>query len=179
MADLEKIDDPVWEYVLATKLTMYLPAVREFWQNIETLEVNSTGVYPVTNSLVKSCGIPAGLMYRVTNTPVRSPIKNVQVFPFVPVTYLQLTNIAGGAVRMVSRVCADNKFSLEEFVIVEKSNLPSTYHQGQFVAFVPKEVLSSANLLGKFVYLKHDEMINILQATGVNTSIRQKLIKYV
>ena len=178
MTDIDKLDDPVWEYVLATKLTCYLPAVKEFWDNVENIDVAGTSVYPVTNKIV-SCDIPPGLMYRVTSTPVRSPIKNVQVFPFVPTAYLQLTNVSGGSTRMVSKVCADNKFMLDNFVIIEKSNLPSTFHQGQFVAFIPQDILNATKCIGKYVYLKNEEMVNILLQPGVKTSVKQKLIRYV
>ena len=117
-------------------------------------------------------------MYRVTNTPVRSPIKNVQVFPFVPVSYLQLTNVSGGATRMVSRVCANNGFTIEEFTIIEKSNLPSTYHQGQFVAFVPTRILEDTSQLGKWVYMTRPEMIGLMQDKVVQ-SVKAKVIKYI
>ena len=173
MADIEKYDDPIWEYTLNAKLAQYIPAVRKFWDNIENIEIVGTGVYPM-----KSEDNPPGLMYRVTNTPVRSPIKHVQVFPFVPVAYLNLTNIAGGANRMVSRVCADNKFKIEEFTIIEKSNLPSTYHQGQFVAFVPTQVLNSVKDLGKWVYLTTPEMIALMQEK-VLSSVKCKVVKYI
>lgn len=172
MADIEKYDDPIWEYTLNAKLAQYIPAVRDFWNNIEDIEIVGTGVYPM-----KGDSNPPGLMYRVTNTPVRSPIKNVQVFPFVPVSYLQITNVAGGANRMVSRVCA-NEFMIEEFVIIEKSNLPSTYHQGQFIAFVPKDILNSAKSLGKWVYLTTPEMCALVQGK-VTTPIKNKMIKYI
>ena len=173
MADIEKYDDPIWEYTLNAKLAQYIPAVRDFWNNIEDIEIVGTGVYPM-----KGDSNPPGLMYRVTNTPVRSPIKHVQVFPFVPVTYLNLTNIAGGANRMVSRVCADNRFKIDEFTIIEKSRLPSTYHQGQFIAFVPTQVLNSVKDLGKWVYLTAPEMIALMQ-DKVLQSIKYKVIKYI
>lgn len=173
MADIEKYDDPIWEYTLNAKLAPYIPAVRKFWENIEDIEVVGTGVFPLQDKET-----PSGLMYRVTNTPVRSPIKHIQVFPFVPVTYLNLTNIAGGANRMVSRVCADNKFKIEEFTIIEKSNLPSTYHQGQFVAFVPTQTLNSIQSLGKWVYLTANEMIALMQ-DKVLPSIKYKVVKYI
>lgn len=177
MSNIEMFDDPIWEYVLNTKLQEYMPPVREFWSKITDIHIAGTGVYPINKNTV-SCDVPPGLMYRVTNTPVRSPIKNVQVFPFVPVSYLQITNVAGGASRMVSRVCADNKFKIDEFTIVEKSNLPSTYHQGQFVAFVPTEILESTAALGKWVYLTIDEMIALCQEK-VLPKIKEKLIKYI
>lgn len=171
--DFEKINDPIWEYTLNAKLSVYLPFVRKFWENISDIEITGTGVYPITYD-----GVPNGLYYRVTNTPVRSPIKNVQVFPFVPTSYLNLTNVAGGAVRMVSRVCENNKFIMDEFTIIEKSNLPSTYHQGQFVAFVPTAYLNSAKSLGKWVYLTVNEMSLICQG-AVPHSVKCKLIKYI
>ena len=173
MSDIEKLDDPIWEYVLHTKLVQYIPAVRKFWDNIEDIDVHGTGVYPITGD-----NVPPGLMYRVTNTPVRSPIKGVQVFPFVPTAYLQITNVAGGSLRMVSRVCADDKFKMDEFVIVEKHNLPSTYHQGQFVAFVPERIFNNAQNMGKWVYLTIDEMRKICTA-DVPMSVKGKLIKHI
>lgn len=174
MADIAAFDDPIWEYVLVTKLQAYIPYVRNFWEHISDIVISYTGVYPIKSD---DSDMPPGLMYRVTNTPVRSPIKNVQVFPFVPVSYLQITNVAGGANRMVSRVCA-NGFTIEEFAIIEKSNLPSTYHQGQFIAFVPKDVLAGTQQLGKWVYLTTPEMCSLLQ-DKVSPAIKNKLIKYV
>lgn len=173
MTDLEtnKYDDPIWEYTLNAKLAMYIPKVREFWKNIEDIDVTGTGVYPVPGD-----NVPAGLMYRVTNTPVRSPIKNVQVFPFVPTMYLNFTNVAGGATRMVARVCAGGKFTIDEFTIVEKSNLPSTYHQGQIIAFVPTQVLNEGKALGRWVYLTANELMALAQGTVIN-SIKGKAVR--
>lgn len=175
MTNIEKYDDPIWEYTLNAKLAPYIPAIRKFWDNIEDINILGTGVYPIRYDDVE---VPPGLMYRVTNTPVRSPIKHVQVFPFVPVMYLNLTNIAGGANRMVSRVCADNKFKIEDFTVVEKSNLPSTYHQGQFVAFVPTNILNSTRDLGKWVYMTAPEMIALMQ-DKVLQSVKYKVVKYI
>jgi len=172
MADIKKFDDPIWDFVLNSKLAQYIPAVRKFWDNVEDIEIVSTGVFPIQDTDVP------GLMYRVTNTPVRSPIKNIQVFPFVPVAYLQITNVAGGANRMVSRVCAEGRFKIEEFTIIEKSNLPSTYHQGQFVAFVPTQLLDSVKPLGKWVYLTANEMVSLMQEKVI-PSIKYKVIKYI
>lgn len=171
--DVAKIDDPIWEYVMLTKLQPYIPAVRRFWEHIEEVPVHNTGVFPIQDEEA-----PPGLMYRVTNTPVRSPIKNVQVFPFVPCVFLQLTNVAGGAVRMVNRVCAGNRFAIEEFVIIEKNNLQSTYHNGQLVAFVPRDVIEGARSLGKWVYLTTNEMVSLI-SDNVTRDIKNKLIRYV
>ena len=173
MSSVDKYDDPIWEFVLNSKLDIYIPHVRQFWEHIEDVEITGTGVYPIQGD-----NVPPGLMYRVTNTPVRSPIKYVQVFPFVPTAYLQITNVAGGSNRMVSRVCVNNNFRIEEFTIIEKSNLPSTYHQGQFVAFVPTTILEGTQDLGKWVYMTAQEMISLMQDT-VPQSVKNKVIKYV
>ena len=178
MSDIDKYDDPLWEYIMVTKLQEYIAPAREFWEHIADIQIDGTGVYPIKQGIHVSCHTPPGFMYRVTNTPVRSPIKNVQVFPFVPTTYLQITNVSGGYTRMVSKVCADNKFVIEEFTIVEKSNLPSTYHQGQFVAFIPTSILNNAKKLGKWVYLTVPEMIALTQ-DQILPKVKEKVIRYI
>lgn len=171
MADINMFDDPIWDYVMGTKLTPYIPAVRKFWENIEDIIITGTGIYKVEGD-----DVPPGLMYRVTNTPVRSPIKHVQVFPFVTVPYLQLTNVAGGANRMVSRVCENNRFTIEEFTIIEKHNLPSTYHKSQFVAFVPTDIINGITDFGKWIYFTHDEMMLIAQC-DISPRITEKCVR--
>lgn len=169
----DRMDDPVWDYVLGTRLGPYIPFARDFWGRIEEVPVRSTGVFPVTAE-----GAPPGLMYRVTNTPVRSPVKGVQVFPFVPVSYLQITGVPGGVTRMVARVCRGGRMRLEEFTAVEKSNLPSTYHRGQFVALIPTDILNNTGSLGKWVYLTRSELTD-LSAGIVPDSVRYKTVRYV
>lgn len=171
MSELDRQDDATWEYVLATKLMPYLPSVRDWWNNVEDILITGTGVFPV-----KGDNVPPGLMYRMTNTPVRSPIKHIQVFPFVPVNYLQLSNVAGGANRMITRVCADN-FTLEEFTIISKSNLPSTYHQGQIIAFVPTQKLNAVSELGKWIYLTKAEQLALVN-DKVLQSVKLKMVKH-
>ena len=170
---VEQLEDPMWEYVLASKLSPYLEAVRKFWDNITDIEIKGTGVHDVSAEY----NPPAGLMYRVTNTPVRSPIKGIQVFPFVPTSFLQISGIPGGVCKMIQRVCADNKFTMEEFTLIEKSNLPSTYHQGQFIAFIPTAILEENAFSGKWVYMTKDEMVSVMQGL-VPLSVQNKIIKY-
>ena len=164
MSNVEKLDDPIWEYVMVTKLTPYLPAIREWWKNYDKLNVAGTGVFDFELSDDSNTEIPPGLMIRTTSTPVRSPIKNVQIFPFVPTGYLQISSVPGGVVKMIERVCKKG-FEIEEFVIIEKHNLPSTYHSGQFVAVIPKDVYEGAKSLGKYVYMTVAELCSM--AKGV------------
>ena len=171
MSDPIKYDDPIWEYTLATKLHPYIEPARRFWDTVEDIFISGTGVYPITGD-----DVPPGMMYRMTNTPVRSPIKHVQVFPFVPVSYLNITGVAGGVNRMISRVCADGKFTINEFTIIEKSNLPSTYHQGQFIAIVPTEILKGARTLGKWIYCTVPEMMSIAQGI-IPKTLAAKMLK--
>lgn len=148
------LEDPIWEYTLATRLTPYLPAVRRWWSEYDKMKILGTGVFPIHYDDIEC---PPGLNVRVTSTPVRSPIKNVQAFPNVPTAMLQITGVPGGANRMIERVCYKG-LKLEEFIIIEKHNLPSTYHKGQFVAFVPEDVLNGSKELGKYVYLTIPEL---------------------
>lgn len=162
-------DDPIWEYTLVTRLMPYKEAVDKFWDNVDSIPVIGTGIYAIPDS-------PPGLMYRVTNTPVRSPIKGVQIFPFVPTAYLQITGVAGGVNKMITRICKDGNIKLDKYTIVEKSNLPSTYHKGQFVAFIPTDILDGARRLGRWVYLTTPEMIGLVQGE-VLTAVKQKVVK--
>lgn len=165
--------DPIWEYVLVSKLQPYIETVRKWWDNYANLTIRGTGVFPVDYDDV-DC--PPGLMYRVTSTPVRSPIKHVQAFPFVPTAYLQITGVPGGVNKMIERECTKG-LHLDEFVIVEKHNLPSTYHKGQFVAFVPLSVMEGREQLGKYVYLTRSELTALTQG-NILPSINNKLLQY-
>lgn len=169
-------DDPVWEYVVVSKLQPYLPAARKWWANYDNLVIRGTGIYPI--EFDDGTPVPPGMDMRMTNTPVRSPIKNVQAFPFVPTQYFQITGVPGGATKMITRVCNRSEgLILEEFTIVEKHNLPSTYHKGQFVAFIPTEIYKGAKKLGKYVYLTVQEL-QALSAGVVLKSVSYKCTQY-
>lgn len=172
--DSDILDDPVWEYVLANKLQPYLPAVKHFWGHYSDIDVSETGVIDYRPAGIEC---PPGLMLRITSTPVRSPIKNVQVFPFVPTTFLNIVGVKGGVNRMVERVC-NKGVELEGMQVIEKHNLPSTYHSGQFVALIPIEVLKGKQELGKYVYLTITELHTL--ATGVLLpSVQGKCHQYI
>ena len=143
-------DDPIWDYVLQTRLMPYIPFAREWWSKVEDLVVHNTGIYDLTG--------PPGFRYRFTRVAARSPIKGIQAFPFVPTAYLQISGVQGGSTKMVDRVCLDNKFTIDEFTIVCKSNLPSTVQQGQFIAFIPTRLISKIENLGLWLYLKREEL---------------------
>lgn len=167
-------DDPIWEYLLATKLQPYLPAVRKFWSEYENMKITTTGIQDL---IYNDIDCPPGLQIRVTSTAVHSPIKHVQIFPFVPTSYLQISGVPGGALKMVDNVCRKG-LTLEEFTIVEKHNLPSTYHKGQILAFVPTTTLANAKELGKYVYLTVPELCSL--ATGVTPrSVQGKCSRYI
>lgn len=171
----EIFDDPMWGATLKNRLAPYIPYVRHFWGGIESYKIQGTGVFKMPE-LDESA--PPGLMVRVTNTPSRSPIKYIQVFPFIPASYLPLVGIRGGASRMISRVCAGGKLTMDEFTVVEKHNLPSTYHQGQILAFIPTDMYYDVQVRGKWVYLTRAEMEKLL-SIGVPKEIRNKLTPFV
>lgn len=167
-------DDPVWEYVLVTKLQPYIPAVREWWAHYDEINVRSTGVFPIQ---LKENTPPPGLQVRMTITPVRSPIKHVQVFPFVMASYLQITGVPGGVNKMITRVCSKG-LEIEEFAIVEKHNLPSTYQAGQWLGFIPKSILNGTEQLGKYIYFTLPELCQ-LAIGNVPGSVKYKCKNYI
>jgi hypothetical protein len=111
-------------------------------------------------------------MFRFTRTAKRSPIKDIQAFPFVPTAYLQMSGVQGGANKMIERLCYVD-FMIEEFTIIERHNLPSTYQQGQFVAFIPSILLQDITAFGQWVYLSHDEMLAVVKG-HVPFSLQEK-----
>lgn len=162
-------DDPIWEFVVRQRLQKYVEPVRKWWQNVENLKIESTGVFSLTDN-------PPGLMYRVTKCASKSPIKGVQAFPFVPSAYLQISGVAGGSVKMMERVCMGG-LQLEEFTIIEKHNLPSTYNQGQIICFVPTEIYQNSKQMGRFVYFTIAELEALGQGI-ISKSVQSKVEKH-
>jgi len=105
---------------------------------------------------------------------VRSPIKGVQAFPYVPTGFLQISGVQGGAIKMIDRLCMDGAFKLDEFTIVVKGNLPATYTQGQILAFIPTLVYEDRTAIGKWVYLTNNEMLEMIVGT-IPLSVGAKL----
>lgn len=168
-----KYDDPIWEYTLATRLKPYIPSVRYFWDHYAELDIKSTGVTPLKYPELNT---PDGLMLRMTSTPVRSPIKNVQAFPFVPIPFLNLARLAGGTYKMVEFLC-DKGFEIDEFKLIEKHGLPVMYHRAAFVAFIPKQVIAGLDDLGKYVYLTRQELCQ-LSIGGLPQTVVAKCARY-
>lgn len=162
------LDDPIWPYILTQRLSPYIPKVREWWTNVESYTVNDTGIYELYDENAP------GLMVRFTRTAKRSPVKGIQAFPFVCTGYLQLSGVQGGANKMIERVCMKG-LTIDEFTIVEKHNLPSTFQQGQFVAFIPTDLLKDTTKLGIWLYLTPSEMKALASNVVVDT-VKQKVL---
>lgn len=168
-------DDPIWEYTVVSKLNPYLPYIRRFWKDYDKYGMQGTGVF---DFIFDKNETPInGLYVRCTSTPVRSPIKHVQMFPFVPTAYLQLSGIPGGANRMVERVCRTG-LKIDELTVIEKHNLPSTYHKGQFLAVVPTAILQDTRQLGKYIYLTTDELATLACGIALET-VQEKCKQYI
>ena len=60
-------DDPIWEYVVASKITPYIEAARRWWSEYDQLKIMGTGVFPIKYD---DLDIPPGLNMRMTSTPV-------------------------------------------------------------------------------------------------------------
>jgi hypothetical protein len=147
-------------------LQPYVEKAREWWANIPVLSTHATGIYGIDDG-------PPGFVYRFTKSAKKSPIPGVQAFPLVPTAYLQLSGIAGGAIKMVERVCQDDKFRIDEFVIVVKSNLPSTYNSGQFIAFIPEDIYVDTKSMGQWIYFTPTEIM-YLAAGHITKEIQDK-----
>lgn len=168
MMDRPGYDDPMWKYVVASRIEPYIPYIRSWWLNVESYRVNGTGVYEMQNAI-------PGLYVRFTKSASKSPIKGVQAFPFIPTGYLQLSGIQGGASKMVERVCLSG-LVIDEFTVIEKHNLPSTYQQGQFVAVIPTDVYNEARSLGVWVYFTNGELVDIASG-NITETIKQKVLR--
>jgi hypothetical protein len=161
------LDDPIWEYVLLDSLKKYIPKVREWWNDYETMDIQETGVVELDSSL-------PGLMARFTRAASRSPVKGIQAFPFIPTAFLQLRNIQGGANKMVERI-ASRGLSIDEFLIVCKSNCPSTYYGGQIICFIPKRIFEEREF-GKWIYFTRSQLQEIARYVNSYSKLLQDKI---
>jgi hypothetical protein len=162
-------EDPYWQAVLKIALEPYIEDARKWWLNKEKTVIKDTGVSEIQGSKPL-------LFQRFTRVAARSPIKGIQAFPFLPTARLQLKNILGGSTKMIQNVCRNNKFKLEEFTIVCKANLPSTFNQAQFVAFIPTHVLEqNIEKLGEWIYLTREEL-SALTRNEILKTVKAKAI---
>lgn len=165
--DRPGLDDPLWEYVLRERCLPYIPRVKQWWTAIDSILFPETGIYALDDA-------PPGLSVRFTRTAVRSPIKGVQAFPLLFTGYLQISGVQGGANKMIERVCARG-LEIDGITIIEKHNLPSTYMCGQFIAFIPTDVLKGERHIGRWVYFTDYELRSLVSGQ-VTDSIKQKAV---
>jgi hypothetical protein len=166
-------DDPVWIVVINDRLAPYIPYARRWWSEIAELAPTDTGIYAIDYDEAQ----PPGMMYRFTRTAIRSPIRGVQAFPFIRAGSLQITGVKGGSTKLIQSICLDGKFKIDEFTIVEIHNLPSTFNQGQLLAFVPTEILEGTKELGRWLYFTQDEISLLMQGNTCNAIIRKAMLK--
>ena len=163
-------DDSAWEYILVSKLMPYIECVKKWWSLYGKNEIESTGVSPM--SFEDGTVVPPGIFIRTTSSARRSPIKYIQAFPFIPTRYLQIFKVPGGVCRMIERVCQRN-IEIQGFKVIEKSNLPSTWHKGQFIALVPKDIYENTKNLGRYMYLSKNEILSISDGVLLDSTIRK------
>lgn len=172
-AEESKLDDPIWEYLLVTKIQPYLPTIRKWWENYDKITVFGTGAVPLKSDDPKC---PPGLQVRMTSTPVRSPIKHIQAFPFIPTAYFNIAGVPGGVTRMITRVC-EKGLTVEEFTVIEKHNLYNTCQRGQWLGIVPTDMLKGARELGKYIYMTLPELMAMAKR-DLPTSVVLKCQQY-
>ena len=167
VTDRPGLDDPIWEHVLIQRIMPYIPTIREWWNNVENFTMLDTGIVEL------ECPI-AGLYVRFTRTAIRSPIRGVQAFPFIPTGRLQITGVQGGSTKMVERLCLNGRMKIEEFTIICKNNLPSTFNASQLIAIVPTHIIENVKEnLGMWLYFKPSELL-LLARGETNDAIRCK-----
>lgn len=122
-----------WERVLYDRIINLIPIAKEFWDNINDLDFYRTGSYPIPGYEKES------MMYRITRTADRSPIKGIQAFPFVPSANLMISD--KGLKQMIKRVCGSDMV-VEGMKLVEIDKCHFTYARKQVIAFIPVERLN-------------------------------------
>jgi hypothetical protein len=171
IGDKKGFDDPLWEYILRQRLEPYIPYVRKWWAEVDSLSPYDTGVI----ELFYDDNQPPGLYQRFTRTAVRSPIRGVQAFPFIIAAVLQISGVSGGSTKMVQKLLGNKDFVMEEFSCLELHNLPSVFNQGQLIAFVPTEIYGDTKMLGKWIYLTNAEISSLIQGV-ITDSVHNKAI---
>jgi len=156
-----------WEYILATRLLPYLPDIRLFWENVEKVNVMITGEHHVE-------GAKPNVFYRVTQSPARSPLKNIQTFPYIPIDSLGLTG--RDCQQALTEICMGG-WQFEEFTVVVKAGVPTMCQRNMFVAFIPTSMYNEVMSAGSWVYLTVDEMRQLCALPKVYKTIKAKLIK--
>jgi hypothetical protein len=165
--DTPGLDDPIWIYVLETRLRPYIDAVRKWWSEVDTISPYAPGIYELTG--------PPGLYYRFARTAKRSPISGVQAFPFVNAAYLQISGVQGGSTKLVTRLCNAGRFKIDEFTVIARALLPSTLNQGQFLAIVPTEIYEDPELkTGRWVYMSNYD-IQCLSKGTMSMVLKERL----
>jgi hypothetical protein len=142
-----------------------------WWADVANVSPSETGILELNYSEEQ----PPGLFQRFTRTPIRSPIRGIQAFPFVVAAYLQITGVAGGSTKLIQRLLVNRDFTLFEFTLIELHNLPSTFNQGQLIAFVPTEILDDVQSFGKWIYLTNEELSGLIRGVIFDT-VRDKAI---
>jgi hypothetical protein len=132
-----------------------------------------TGLYPVEYDDVQ----PPGLFWRFTRTPIRSPIRGIQAFPFIVAGYLQLTGVPGGSTKLIQKLLLSRDYTLGEFTCLEIHNLPSTFNQGQLIAFVPTDIYVDSRNIGKWIYLTNAEISGLIKGEILETVKTKAIIK--
>lgn len=152
---LNQFNTDLYEYTLVSKLEPYLPVIQDWWlTGYTSLNMSHPGLIQLDYDTEKT---PAGIMIRVCNAPSRSIIKNVQAFPVLATSQLNISGVAGGATNMIEAVCRKG-LEINGLTIIEKHNLPSVFNSRQFLAFVPTRVMQCTEYLGKYIYLSSEEL---------------------
>jgi hypothetical protein len=150
--------------LIKDQLKPYIVAARQWWTDADKFCPRATGTMPYE-------GGPNGMCIRFARTPALSPLRGIQSFPFVPSTYLDIQFVPGGIKKMIKHVC-DIGLTMEEFTIIEKSNLSSTFTQGQLLCLVPTVTLNELPC-DRWIFMR-DEEIHMVMEGIVPEEVKEK-----
>lgn len=156
------------EFALMTKLSPYIPSVREFWKTIDRVNTIKPGVH--------ICDENDDLSYFVGKTITRTPLKYVPIFPFIKISQLNIVGLACDIDTHVRGVCDGDSFTLDDFVITYVRSRTFFGYTAGVLAFIPKDVYESTKSIGHVVYITKAEAETILRGNSIPSSFRNRVI---
>jgi len=163
MSKKAPIDDPIYEMLFRDKMKQYIEVAREWYKG--SYSFRETGVFDL------QLDAAPGLTVKFSKAEGQSPIKGIQMFLFVPVTYLQLPPCPGG-IRYTVRYIVKDAYDWDEFTLFAKAGLINTNPQSLNVCIVRTDDLNK-RALGRWFYF-NENMLRELAAGLCTTELRDK-----
>lgn len=167
--------DPLWEALFVQRLRGYLPYMKRFWDEIDSIVFTDTGTF----DFPKYAENQPYMYYRCSRSPLQSAIRGLQVFPYIHAASLQdMPRIAGGMMACAKELFnPDKHYVLDNFVIQTIWNIPSFETSGVIFVFIPEEVFGGiSESVGQWIFTTKDELL-CLKAGVCSESLKKRLAK--